>query len=430
VIGAKLTAKEAAGIVELAMRDIFSTVGALLISAAILLAGGGLLGTLVSVRAQIEGFPLPVIGLLMSFYYIGFAAGCFATPFVVARVGHIRSFAAFAALTAAAALCYVLALNIPSWLLLRLLTGFCFAALYMIIESWINEKSTNENRGQVLSIYRAVDLVAITIGQFMLTWADPAGFVLFSTVALCICVSIVPVSVTAASAPEPLTKTSLNLKKLIKVSPLAVFGCLSVGLANGAFWGISPIFVQQLGYGVFMVALFISAAIIAGAIAQIPIGWLSDRVDRRWVLIMVVGASAASGIFLCLFGAISQAFLIVGGCLYGMFGMSIFGLSAAHANDYAEPDEFVAISGGLLLIYGLGAIIGPVLAPIVMQLTSPSYMFAYTAAIHGALLVFGLYRLTRRESVPLAEQEDYIPARPRTTPVIFELDPRGNVEDE
>ena len=412
------------------MRDIFSTVGALLISAAILLAGGGLLGTLVSIRAEIEGFPLPVIGLLMSFYYIGFVAGCFATPFVVARVGHIRSFGAFAALTAAAALCYVLALSIPFWLILRLVTGFCFAALYMIIESWINEKSSNENRGQVLSIYRAVDLIAITLGQFMLTWADPASYILFSVVALCICVSIVPVSVTAASAPEPLTKTSLNLKKLIKVSPLAVVGCLSVGLANGAFWGISPIFVQQMGYGVFMIALFISAAIIAGAIAQIPIGWLSDRIDRRWMLIVVAGASAGSGAFLCLFAGISQVYLIIGACLYGMFGMSIFGLSAAYANDYAEPDEFVAISGGLLLIYGLGAIVGPVIAPIVMQVTSPAYMFAYTGVIHGALVVFGLFRLTRRESLPVEDQEDYVPARPRTTPAIFEIDPRSGNDDE
>jgi MFS family permease len=412
------------------MRDIFSTVGALLISAAILLAGGGLLGTLVSVRAQIEGFPLPVIGLLMSAYYLGFAVGCFATPYVVARVGHIRSFGAFAALTAAASLCYVLTLNIPMWLLLRLITGFSFAALYMIIESWINEKSTNETRGQVLSVYRAVDLVAITVGQFMLTWADPAGFVLFSLVALCICISIIPVSLTVAMAPEPLTKTSLNLKKLIRVSPLAVLGALSVGLANGAFWGISPIFVQELGYDLFMVALFISAAIISGALAQVPIGWVSDRMDRRIVLIFVGGASAASGIFLCLLAPVSQFFLLAGGCLYGMFGMSLFGLAAAHANDHAETDEFVAISGGLLLIYGIGAVLGPVLAPLVMHFTSPSYMFAYTAAIHAALFVFGLYRLTRRDSLPVEDQEDFIPAGPRTTPVIFEIDPRSMGEEE
>jgi MFS family permease len=411
------------------MRAIFSSVGALLISAAILLAGGGLLGTLVAVRAQLEGFPLPVIGLMMSFYYLGFVAGCFATPYVVARVGHIRSFGAFAALTAAASLCYVLALNIPLWLVLRLVTGFCFAALYMIIESWINEKSTNETRGQVLSIYRMVDLIAITLGQFMLTWADPAGFVLFSLVALCVCISIVPVSLTVAMAPEPLTKTSLNLKKLMRVSPLAVLGALAVGLSNGAFWGISPIFVQELGYDLFMVALFISAAIISGALAQVPIGWFSDRIDRRVVLILMGGASAASGVFLCFLAPVSQFYLLAGGCLYGIFGMSLFGLSAAHANDYAESDEFVAVSGGLLLIYGLGAILGPVLAPLVMEFTSPSYMFAYTAVIHGALFLFGLFRLTRRESVPVDDQEDYVPAGPRTTPAFFEIDPRSVVEE-
>ncbi len=411
------------------MQKILGSVGALLISAAILLAGGGLLGTLISIRAQAEGFALPVIGLLLSGYYIGFVAGCFATPFVVARVGHIRAFGALAAITAAAVLIHALSLEIPVWFGLRIVTGFCFAGLYMIIESWINEKSSNEMRGQVLSVYRIVDLVAVTAGQFMLTLASPAGFALFSLVAILISISIVPVALTKAIAPEPLTKTSLNLPKLFSVSPLALFGAVSVGLANGAFWGIAPVFVQQLGYGVSMVALFMSTAIVSGAVAQWPVGLASDLIDRRLVLIMVAGASAASGVFLWLFGSISVPFLLAGSFLYGLFAMPIFGLCAAHANDYAEPDEFVAVSGGLLLLYGIGSIFGPVLAPLVMEITSPSWMFAYTGAVHFLLFVFGLYRLTRRRSVPLDDQEDYV-AVPRTSPTIFEIDPRNVSEDD
>ncbi len=406
------------------MRRILVSVGALLVSAAILLAGGGLLSTLVAIRAQSEGFALPLIGLLLSGYYIGFVAGCFATPYLVARVGHIRAFAALAALAAAAVLLHAISQNVMVWLVLRLITGFCFAGLYMIVESWINEKSTNEMRGQVLSIYRIVDLVAVTAGQYMLILANPAGFILFSLVSIFIVISIVPIAMTKALAPEPITQTTLNLSKLLRVSPIAVVGAFSVGMANGAFWGIAPVFVQQLGYDVMMVPVFMSVAIISGAVAQWPVGYISDLVDRRLVLIMVAAASALSGLFVYVYAAESLSLLLIGSGLFGFFAMPIFGLSAAHANDYAQSDEFVSISGGLLLLYGFGSIIGPVLASLAIQMASPSWLFAYTATVHILLVIFGLFRLTRRDSIPVEYQEDYVPV-PRTTPAIFEIDPRN-----
>ncbi len=406
------------------MRTILASVGALLISAAILLTGGGLLSTLVAVRAQSEGFALPLIGLLLSSYYAGFVIGCFVTPYSVARVGHIRAFAALAALAAAAVLCHAISQNVIIWLILRLITGFSFAGLYMIVESWINEKSTNKMRGQVLSIYRVVDLVAVTAGQYMLILANPAGFILFSLVTMLIVISIVPIAMTKAMVPEPITQTSLNLPKLLQVSPIAVVGAFSVGMANGAFWGIAPVFVQQLGYEVMMVPVFMSVAIISGALAQWPVGYISDLVDRRIVLIAVAGACTFSGIFLSVYATSSLPLLLIGSGLYGLFAMPIFGLSAAHANDYAQDDEFVAISGGLLLLYGIGSIIGPVLASLVMQAASPQWLFAYTALVHVLLAIFGLYRLTRRYSIPVEYQEDYVPV-PRTTPAIFEIDPRN-----
>ena len=243
------------------MRTILQSVGALLISAAILLAGGGLLSTLVAVRAQLEGFPTSAIGFLTSAYYAGFIAGCLGTPYLVKRVGHVRVFAALSSLTAAAVLMHVIVVNIPVWAFLRLLTGFSFAGLYMLIESWINEQAPNEKRGQILSIYRMVDLSAVTAGQFMLTIADPSEFVLFSLVAICVCMAIVPISVSTSKAPAQVSTTSLNIKKLISNSPLAVAGCFAVGLANGVFWALSPVLVQDLGHSVVVVSTFMSAAI-------------------------------------------------------------------------------------------------------------------------------------------------------------------------
>jgi len=380
------------------MKAILTSIGALLISAAILLAGGGLLSTLVAIRAEAEGFSLSSIGLLTSGYYAGFIAGCLGTPFLVKRVGHVRVFAALSALTAAASLMHVIAINIPVWLILRILTGFSFAGLYMLIESWINEQAPNEKRGEVLSIYRMVDLAAVTAGQFMLTLADPKGFVLFSLVAICICVAIFPISISTSKAPLAVSKTSLDLRKLIKTSPYAVMGCFSVGLANGAFWGVGPVFVQQLGHPVLTVSIFMSVAIASGAALQWPVGWLSDKIGRRIVMIFMSSLSVGAGVFLWKYAPQSQFMLLMGGALYGAFAMQIFGLSAAHANDYAQADEFVAISGGLLLTYGIGSVFGPSLAPLFMANFGASSMFAFTACVHFFLALYGVWRMSQRKA--------------------------------
>ena len=404
------------------MRAVLKSVGALIISAAILLAGGGLLSTLIAIRAESEGFPVLAIGMMTSAYFAGFIGGCLGTPHLVKRVGHVRVFAALSSLIAAAALIHVLAVNIPSWIVLRALTGFSFAGLYMLIESWINAQAPNESRGQVLSIYRMVDLAAVTIGQFMLTLADPSDFVLFSVVSICIALAIFPISVSTSEAPSGVTQTSLNLKKLISTVPLAAVGCFGVGLSNGAFWGVAPVMVQQLGHPVVVVSTFMSVVIAAGALLQWPAGYLSDKFGRRFIMIIACIGAAVSGVYVWQFADESLAQLLIGGAFFGAFGMQVYGLSAAHANDHAEPHEFVAISGGLLLIYGVGSIVGPSIAPIVMSLMEPSAMFAYTAVIHGSLAMYGLYR---RVTQPRAERKDYVAIpRPRSFAMMLRLDPR------
>lgn len=404
------------------MRAILGSIGTLLFSAAVLLSGGGLLGTLIAVRAQLEGFPIVAIGLMTSAYSAGFVAGCLGTPFLVRRVGHIRVFSALSALIAAAVLTHALIINVPVWIILRIIAGFSFAGLYMLIESWINERSDNKNRGQVLSIYRMVDLVAVTAGQFLLTLSDPGDFVLFSLVAMLICLSIPPISMTKAEAPNPVANTSLNLRKLLQVAPLGVVGAVGVGLANGAFWGVAPVFVQQVGHSISIVPVFMSAVIVCGALFQWPVGALSDRLGRRVLLIACAVGGAASGVFLCVYASTSLAHLLVGGAMYGAFGFQLFSLSAAHANDYAEPDEFVAVSGGLLLLYGLGSVIGPLVAPVLMSVTAPQFLFAFTAAVHAFMVIYGAYRMTQRD--PAEDTGSYI-AVPRTTPAVFRFDPRN-----
>lgn len=406
------------------MKTILRSIGALLLSAAILLAGGGLLSTLVAIRAADEGFPLITIGLLTSGYYAGFIAGCLGTPFLVKRVGHVRAFAALSALIATAVLIHALAVNIPVWFVLRVITGFSFAGLYMLIESWINEQSPNEKRGQILSVYRMVDLGAVTVGQFMLTLADPKSFVLFSIVAICICAAVVPISLSTSKAPIAVSHTSLNMRKLIKMSPYAVMGCFAVGLANGAFWGVGPVFVQQLGHPVVIVSTFMSIAIATGALLQWPVGWLSDRFGRRALMIVISFLSVGAGVFLWQYAPKSQTMLLIGGALYGGFAMQLFGLATAYANDYAEADEFVAINGGLLLTYGVGSVIGPSVAPVFMALYGTSSMFAFTAFVHLGLAVYGLWRTSQRKiKVP---DEDFVGmARPRSMMLILRTDPRN-----
>ncbi len=405
------------------MRAILGSVGALLVSAAILLAGGGLMSTLIAVRAQVEGFPVEAIGFMTSAYFAGFIGGCFGTPYLVKRVGHVRVFAALSAVIAAASLAHAIFLNIPVWIVLRVGVGFSFAGLYMLIESWINEAAPSDKRGQVLSLYRMVDLGAVTVGQFLLTLSPPSEFVLFSLVAMLICAAIFPISLSAAKAPMAVTQTSLNLKKLIKTSPLAVAGCFAVGLSNGAFWGVAPVFVQQLGHPIVMVSIFMSVVIFSGAMLQWPAGFISDKIGRRAVLLIASIGAAGAGMFLWQFAPQSQMMMLIGGALYGVFAMQVYGMGAAHANDFAAPHEFVAISGGLLLIYGVGSVIGPSAAPLVMSQFGASALFAFTAGVHVLLAAYTIYRMVIRR-VP-KQIADYVTIpRPRSMNLILRTDPR------
>jgi hypothetical protein len=312
-----------------------------------------------------------------------------------------------------------------------------------VIESWLNECATSVNRGQVLAVYMVINLTAVTVGQMMLPLGDPAGFSLFALTAIAITLALVPVGLTTSSAPQPLREVRLRMRRLYAMSPVGVVGGFFVGLANGAFGGLGAVFATQIGLSITGVALFMSASLVGGALAQLPIGRLSDRTDRRKVIVGLCALAALAGGLLALLGdarqgeqllgadpdlALASPFaLIAVATLFGAALYSQYSLCVAHTNDFVSREEFVEASSGLLLTWAIGASIGPVLGAFAMDALGVGGLFLYTATVHAGFAGFTVYRISRRAAVPPAEREPYVATgRPsRTTPACIELDPRA-----
>lgn len=399
------------------------SLAALLAAAALLSAGAGLQTTLLALRGQAEGFPTWVIGLFLSSYSIGFMAGCLHLPRVIREVGHIRVFAALAAVTAAVALLYMLILHPGLWLVFRAINGFCLAGLSMVIESWLNDRAENASRGRLLAVYRVVDLGSVTFGQMMLILADPAKHTLFAVISIFISCALVPVSLTRTGAPAKVLEIKLDLKRLFSVSPLAVATTFGVGLANAAYWALAPVFARKVGLATSEIALFMTSAIVAGAVAQYPVGWLSDRVDRRGVLIATTMLASLASLGLAYAGELHSALLFAAAALFGCTAMPMYGLAVAHANDSAKRGEFVQVSSGLLLSYAAGAVLGPMIGGIAMTGFGPQALFIYTGLVQGSLVVFGIYRMTQRPTRPAVERAEFADVAAKA-PETALLDPR------
>lgn len=375
-------------------------IGALLLSTTILLAGNGLQGILLPIRAQIEAFSTLHIGVLGSAYFLGFAAGCLLAPHIVRRVGHIRSFIAMVCIASSAALAHALLLEPLVWWTLRAITGFCFAALYMVIESWLNDRSTTETRGSIFSIYTIITLTVLSIGQLMITFYDPADFPVFCIVGILISLAAVPVALTATQAPEPINTVRLRLGFLYRASPVGLVGCLTTGLTNGSFWSLGPVFAEQSGMNVSGAAFFMSMTVIAGALGQAPLGFTSDRMDRRKVIAFSCIAAATAGIGMALLNKLVGLGILVFTVLFGAFGFPLYALCVTHTNDNVSPEAYVETASGLLLTYAIGAMIGPLLASALMDLIGEEGLFAFTATIHGAMATFAMNGMRRRAPVP------------------------------
>lgn len=410
------------------MISAIAPISALLASVFILFLGNGLQGTILPIRGYAEAFTSLELGVLGAVYYAGFTIGCVVCPMAIKRAGHIRAFAVFTTVASSSAILHAMIVHPFAWFAFRGLTGLCFAGIFMVIESWLNEKSTNENRGQLLSIYQIVNFTALTGGQLMLNLANPGGFELFALVTVLVSLAIVPVSLTTASAPAPVHQVQVRLRWLYKVSPVGAMGCLTVGFANGAFWALAPVFAQRSLLSVSEISYFMSAAIIGGAVLQWPVGRLSDRFDRRYVIAAACAAASLAGLGMGLLGGRSIDWLLALSIVFGGLAFPLYSLCIAHANDMVAPEDRVDVSSGLLLIFGIGAVIGPFAASAIMDAAGHRSLFFYTAAVHVLMAAFALYRSRQRDAVLPEDRDDFIGVSP-VSPEVFIIDPRTSDED-
>lgn len=425
------------------MRQIISSVGVLLLAVGIMMLATGMFGTFIGLRSASEGFSHEIVGLMMSAYYVGLIIGTLYCGQLVNRIGHIRAFAAFCGLTATAILAFPFAISGPVWIFLRGVIGFNMAGLFMVVESWLNSRATGKTRGTVLSLYMMISYLAMGSGQFLLNLGNPLGLDLFIIASMLFSLALVPVAMTRAAMPTPVEASHFGFRKLYEISPTAVIGCLCAGLSSGAIYGMGPIFAKNLGLSVAEISRFMGILIVSGLVLQMPIGRLSDRFDRRWVLTLVALAAALASFAMVLVmywgsykmmtpaGEVTSLWhrhalpLQSIAAVFGGLIATVYPLSVAYANDYIEPKDVVQATGGLLLAFSVGAALGPVSAASVMKAIGPVGLFLFTGVMPMLLVGFALHRMRQRHWVPIAEKESFV-LMPEATAlsIATELDPR------
>ena len=395
----------------------------LFLSVGVLSLGNGLFTILLGLRMTADGYSSTDTGLVLGAYFAGFIPAMLTAPSIIARVGHIRGYAAFAAIAGAAVLLLPIVIHFAVWVAVRMVIGYCLAALFMTVESWLNVRTENRLRGRLIGLYQAVILVSVSVAQLAVGYGEPTGFALFSAVAMLYALSLVPVALTRAE-PPPLTPPSrLGLRQLLQVSPLAVAVTFGAGIINSAYSNMGPVFAVGVGMDVQGAGRFMAIGVLGALVLQYPFGWLSDRVDRRHVVLgMLIGVGVAS-FTLSLAALYAPAMLFLLAAVFGGISFALYAQGVAHANDYAAPGDLVAVSAGLLLAHGIGAILSPALAGVVMDAWGPSALFVYTGALALALAAFCWYRMGQRPPKPVSEQAPFAPVPP-TTPLAAQLDPR------
>lgn len=392
----------------------------LLIAAGILLAGNGLFSTLIAVRGAEEGMSPAQIGWMGSTYFIGFLIGCIMVPKLLREVGHIRVFAALASIAASTTLLMVIVVDAYVWMAARLLIGICFSGLFTTIESWLNSSLSNKERGTVTAVYRIIDIVVVSGAQFLMPIFGTDGFTLFGIMAAMISLSLVPVAIGDRSKPRAPASVSFNVREIWNISPLACTGCIAIGITNAAFRFVGPLYAQDIGLSLANVATFISLGIVGGAVLQYPLGRLSDRWDRRWILVAATTGAVLAGLFITYVARENISLIYIGIFLFGAFSLPLYSLSAAHANDRANEEQFVLLAAGLMFFYGIGASLGPPVSSFLLGLYGAQSLFIFTSLIHGALVVVTLWRMRARSAVPVG-QRGPIRMLLRTSPINLKL---------
>jgi len=369
---------------------------ALLLGFGILMLGDGLQATLLAVRADQEGFSATTTGLIMSSFFIGFLLGSITTPKFTTRVGHIRVFAALAALASAAILVHTVFVQVPVWIALRLVSGFCFAGLYIVAESWLNDRATNETRGKLLSLYMIVTYLGVGAGQLLLNLADPSEHLLFILTSVLISIAVVPLLLSAGSPPAFRESVNISLRQLFRLTPLGLVSMFLEGLVTATFFALGPVYGQRIGLDVKNISYFMTAAVIGTVILQGPLGALSDRYDRRIVLTVVSLLAALAALACVPLSQNSNLMLLLCVAVFGGLSFPLYSICIAYTNDHLDPNQMIAASGALVLTGGLGAVVGPLLIASLMDQYGIQAFFWSMAAALGLIGVFALYRMLIR----------------------------------
>lgn len=404
------------------MLQIVVSIFSLLFGTAMLVLGSGLQGTLVGVRADIEGFDTTMTGIVMSAFFAGFAIGTYICPTLIRRVGHIRAYAAMATLGSIGALMFALSSEPIIWVGLRILTGICVVGLYMAIESWLNTLAPDESRGQFFGSYILITLFATALSQTILLFFDPRGFELFAITSILISLALVPVALTRIEQPRLITTPKLNLKFLFHKSPQGLVGTFMSGLIVGSIYGMMPVYTSQLGLTTQEIAWYMTTLVLGGAVLQWPIGSLSDRFDRRLVLIAISLFAAVMGGVLFLAGdALHWASYVVL-FIFGGMVFSLYGISVAHVNDRIDKEQILEATRGLMQVYGVGAVLGPVFTSLMMEQLGPGGIYALLAASLIVLSMFTFLRMSFSKAPKEDEQSEFMVMN-RTSPEVLKMNP-------
>ena len=392
---------------------IITTTWPLLLGMGVLMLGAGLQSTVLGVRATLEGFPTPVTGAVMSCYYLGYLLGTVAAPRLLRQIGHIRVFAALAAVASAAALVQALFVNPFAWGAMRATSGLCFAGIYVVAESWLNDRASRANRGRLLAVYMLVLYIGLGCAQFLLIPSNPSTPAPFMLVSALICLAMVPIVVSARQAPEPPLPGKVRYRDLYRNSPLGVVGCALSGLISAIIFSMGPVYARLSGMGTSDVATFMALSILAAVLTQYPVGRLSDRIDRRTVIAAICAVATALAGTIAVFSAMPRVLFLALSAAFSGFVLTLYSLAISHVNDKLEPAQTVAASSSLLRLNGAAAAAGPLLAGSLMATFGPSAYFATLASLTGTLTIYDLWRKSRRRPVPKGQKGPFINVQPQ-----------------
>ena len=412
------------------MFQVFTGSWALFVGMFMLIVGNGLQGTLLGLRGEAEGFSTLALSIVMSAYFLGFLFSSRFTPELIRRVGHVRVFAALGSMISAVLIAYPVLVEPWAWAIGRVIIGFCFCGVYITAESWLNDASSNENRGKSLSLYMIVQMAGIVVAQWIVSRGDVSGYVLFIVPSILVSLAFAPVLLSVRPMPAFETTKPMNVKDLIKTSPLACFGMFMLGGVFAAQFGMSAVYASRVGLTVGEVSFFVSAIYVSALVLQYPIGWLSDRMDRR-VLIIWISLVGGFGSLIAFFVPGSFYLIILSGAIVGGTSNPLYALLIAYTNDYLQKEDMAAASGGLLFINGLGAIAGPLIVGVMMDVIGNNGFWLFTATLMLLVGFYGLYRSTQRSRSNMeTETVPYAPVSAASTPIAAEVAQEVYIEEE